>query len=192
MKRNLFIDFDNTLVDTVQALIQLYNEEHRGKSQIPENIQYEHWNLAELFPLWDKYDIEEIFNDRYLPLYYTGFSDVYKAIRILSDKYQTYIVSCGGYPNITYKANWINETYLIPNNVNSILLTKNAEDQPDKSIIDMSNGILIDDNLHSLDTSNAKFKYVFGKEREYNKTNKYQRLETWKEVIDVLAPESPL
>lgn len=188
-KRKLFIDFDNTLVDTVQALAKMYNEEYRGKDRVSEDIDYQHWDLTELFPLWDENKINEMFNCRFISMYYSGFNGAYSTIKKLRKNFDIYIVSCGECLNLAGKAMWIHNSDLFPKDINVILLTMDNNAQPDKSIIDMSNGILIDDNLTALDTSNAKFKYVFGKEREYNKTNKYKRLETWPDVLELLMPE---
>ena len=57
----------------------------------------------------------------------------------------------------------------------------------DKSIVDMSDGILIDDNPHNLISSNAKNKILFGRDYNYNKGFDFERLYTWSQVYDRLC-----
>lgn len=60
----------------------------------------------------------------------------------------------------------------------------NLKEYQDKSCVDMSGGIFIDDKLSNLDTSNAKEKILFGKEYPWNKDNtKYTRVMNWMHLI---------
>jgi len=56
----------------------------------------------------------------------------------------------------------------------------------DKSIVDMKNAIFIDDVLSNLESSNAKYKIVFGDEYEWNITNKHGRCFNWTDVETLL------
>ena len=60
----------------------------------------------------------------------------------------------------------------------------NLKEHQDKSCVDMSGGIFIDDKLSNLDTSNAKEKIVFGKEYPWNTGNtKYTRVMNWMDAL---------
>lgn len=54
----------------------------------------------------------------------------------------------------------------------------------DKSHIDMSDGIFIDDSTKNLSTSNARHRILFGEEKGWNRDNKGQfgRCENWLKV----------
>ena len=59
----------------------------------------------------------------------------------------------------------------------------------DKRNVDMSDGILIDDNAEMLDTCNAKTKVAFGGDVypwSVSKINMYQRCYNWTEVEKLL------
>ena len=67
--------------------------------------------------------------------------------------------------------------------VKNLIMLSTKDCAADKSIIDMSDGYMIDDSLQALNSSNADVKIVFGPELEYNKTNQYMRLPNWGMLI---------
>lgn len=56
----------------------------------------------------------------------------------------------------------------------------------DKSHIDMSDGILIDDPVRMLETSNAQEKYCFGDIYSWNKDWAGKRLMNWTDIAHLL------
>lgn len=190
-KQKLFVDFDDTLVDTFHTLVDIYNEEFMYDEKLPSNVKSYEWNFIDCFPKWSTKELYSQFNNKRMFYYYRYNKGALEVIRKLSKLYNVFIVSCGTYSNIGYKSLWLKKN--LPDNIKTILIAvnENSKDgnQSYKSLINMKNDILIDDNLNALDCSNAlvENRYVFGEEKTYNKTEVYYRLKTWDEVLNLLG-----
>lgn len=103
----------------------------------------------------------------------------------LKEHYEIVIVSIGMQPNLFGKEVWLK---------NNLPFAKfigiNMEKYSDKASIDMSNGILIDDEQRYLDNSNADVKICFGDEYEWNKDWKGKRCFNWTELENYLMKGS--
>lgn len=100
------------------------------------------------------------------------------------------IVSMGTLPNLKGKEIWLKNH--IPNFKN----TKNIEfigcdldRYKDKSHIDMSDGILIDDEVKNLNSSNAKLKICFGDKYNWNESWAGIRCFNWYDIKRFLSTE---
>lgn len=176
--KNLFIDFDCTLVDSIDAVCRMYNKKYKDypgfKRASGSKLQgYDFRDQCPLEP-----DPISYFSTSELLKYLRPFEDP-KILIELAKRLPTYIITIGTQKNIHEKSMFINDTYPT---VNSIYLSFNDIRIADKSIIDMSDSAFVDDNLTNLETSNAKYKFVFGKERDYNRTTKYPRIQS---ILDV-------
>lgn len=100
----------------------------------------------------------------------------------LSFKYDIYIVSIGTPINLAYKEEWLKHHmgYI------KDFIGVNLNDYNDKSHIDMSDGIIIDDVQKNLVTSNAIEKICFGDACEWNKCWKGERSFNWIEILNKL------
>ena len=94
----------------------------------------------------------------------------------LKDKYEIVIVSMGYSPNLSLKADWIEE-----NLPYAKFMGINFKHKTDKKDIDMSDGILIDDKSSNLNT-NAKELICFGDRYEWNEDWKGKRCYNWIEL----------
>ena len=104
-----------------------------------------------------------------------------RVINELKEYYQIEIITMGYSPNLKQKKIWIEKYFPdIP------LITVNMKKYNDKSHIDMSNSIFIDDSYNNLITSNAKEKICFGDIYSWNKKWDGKRLLNWMEVRDYL------
>lgn len=88
----------------------------------------------------------------------------------LKDKFEIVIVSMGVQPNLFGKEIWIKDNIPFAK-----FIGIDMKKYKDKSSIDMSGGILIDDERRYLDSSNADMKICFGDEYEWNKDWKGKR-----------------
>lgn len=86
---------------------------------------------------------------------------------LLKVGYEICIVSMGTQQNLLGKEIWIKEH--VPD---ISFIGINMIQYKNKSHIDMSNGILIDDEKRYLDSSNAKIKICFGDKYKWNKNGK--------------------
>ncbi len=104
--------------------------------------------------------------------------NAYEIISNLSNRgYEICIVSMGTPQNLLGKGLWLKEH--IPD-IDFIGI--DMSQYKDKSHIDMSDGILIDDEKRYLDSSNAKIKICFGDEYEWNKEWSGIRCYNWYDV----------
>lgn len=104
--------------------------------------------------------------------------NAYEIVSLLQKNgYEICIVSMGTPQNLLGKNIWIKEHF---SNINFIGIDMNQ--YKDKSHIDMSDGILIDDQKRLLDNNNAKINVCFGEEYEWNKEWNGIRCYNWYEV----------
>ena len=100
-----------------------------------------------------------------------------ETIEKLAQEYDIKIVSMGYKPNLRLKEEWIKK------NLPGIdFIGVNLKKHKDKSHIDMSNGVLIDDNANMLTTSNAKCKICFGETYKWNEEWTGIRTINWVDV----------
>lgn len=183
----LFIDFDGTAYNTIEAICRLYDKDFNHYSDY-KKIKWEDietWDFTELSAATPEY-INHYFNqDRFFEII-TPFKNFYHVIDKLSNKYDIKIVSHGFSPNLRAKKIFIEEELPCVE-----FIGVNLKYHKDKSMVDMSGGIFIDDKSSNLETSNADIKICFGKEYEWNKEFKTDghnyRCETWDEVLNVIS-----
>lgn len=180
----LFLDFDNTIVDTIAAVVSLYNEDyasHEGFVQIdPSEVtswEFTECNLATYEEI-DRYFGDERFFQR-VKLYPSAG----QVLRSLSHRYDITIVSHGYASNLKLKEEWIKDKLfkeIFDNSCNAEFIGVNWETHNDKSHVDMSNSIFVDDSIRNLETSSAKYKILYGEYMDWNNTNiEFIRCKNW-------------
>ena len=194
-KRKLFLDFDNTIVNTTQAIVYLYNEDF----QYYKDFNHVNWRTVDTYSfeectLASKDYINTYFNQprffRYLDFMsqkvQIGLSDVQLYLNILKELFDVTIVSLGYSPNLKGKIKWLENNNLDKEHGFNFTGV-NMKEYKFKSHIDMSGGILVDDNARMLETSNASTKICFGEVHSWNDTWKGLRAKDWKELIYMLC-----
>jgi 5'(3')-deoxyribonucleotidase len=103
----------------------------------------------------------------------------------LNEDFNLIICSIGTYKNIERKSKWIARNLPF---IKNCILINNGDIRMDKSIVDMSDGILIDDVASNLELSNAKYKICFGKIYPWNEAlpEGCLRATDWLEVKGIL------
>jgi len=183
-KTKLFLDVDGVIIDSIKAYCSTYNEIYKNHSKFTPAIWYEckKWDLKDVAPLVKS--CNEIFSS---PLFfkYAEFININtkEVIEELCNKYRIIICSIGTPENIAQKSLWLKEN--LPH-IKEYIFLVNDGCKMDKSFIDMSSSIFIDDVVSNLDSSNADYKIVFGDEYEWNKTNKYLRCYNWTDIHRLL------
>lgn len=115
------------------------------------------------------------------PRFFDNLDFMYQAdtfIWLLSYQFDFVIVSHGNSPNLKLKKMWIDKKLkLFINNTKMLnqgsvdFIGVEFRDYDDKSHIDMSGGIFVEDTYKNLVTSNAKHKIIFGKQYPWNTEN---------------------
>ena len=178
----LYIDFDCCLVDTIQCIISLYNEDFQYYKKFkPVNWwEVNTWDFAECSCASKEY-INTYFNQKRFFDRLEFMPNAEESVNILREYYDVKIVTHGYSPNLVGKKIWINE------HLGLGMIGVNLKKYKDKSHIDMSDGILIDDSIHMLETSNAQEKYCFGDIYNWNKDWTGKRLMNWTDIAHLLV-----
>lgn len=181
--RKLFLDFDCTLIDTIECIVDLYNEDFSAYKNFKPLNSYEvnTWDFEEL-TFADPGYINMYFNQ---PRFFERIKYMDHAKEIiniyLKNQYDISVVSMGYYPNLKLKERWLNNNMPFVN-----FIGIDIGEYRDKSHIDMSGGILIDDSYANLISSNASKKLCFGDLYPWNEKWDGVRLYNWVDVKNYL------
>lgn len=159
IKERLFLDQDGTITNSIKAYCRAYSDLYQFHSnyKYPDWTKVEKWNMSDQCPL--ETNPENIFSHHKFFSYLDFIDDNMKEVLFeLSEKYQIIITSIGTPQNLAYKAVWLDEHLPF---IKDYILLRNDGCIMNKSIVDMSTGIFVDDVDSNLLTSNAKWKICF-------------------------------
>ena len=180
--KKIMIDFDCTIVDTIKAIVDNYNEDFQYYKDFHHINWWEinTWDFQECTCSTPEY-INTYFNQpRFFErLEYMDWAE--KILDKLKDEYEITIVSSGYSPNLKAKEIWINEHLPFCK-----FIGINLKQYKDKSHVDMRDSIFIDDSVHNLITSNADVKICFGDVYPWNEDWNGIRCANWHEVDNYL------
>lgn len=182
MKKDLFVDFDSTIVNTIASICELYNEDfkyykafHPVKWWEVETWDFQECNCTTPDVINTYFNTPRFFNK----LTYMDWA--YEVLNELKDFYNITIVSLGYSPNLKAKELWIQKHLPFCK-----FIGVNSKEHFDKSSIDMSTGVLIDDNMKNLITSNALVNICYGDVYEWNKNWTGFRAKNWQDIKQFL------
>ena len=186
-KLKIFVDFDNCSADSIYSIVQCFNTV--DCTNYGDSSKVKLWNFQDLIPRADDLSVEQMFNSH---LFWNNLK-LYDGAKEFFNKYKDriVIVSIGSIENQIKKIDWIHKNLgridMLPVITDMTIKHKTI----DKSYIDMSNGILIEDSGSNIDMSNAKHKILFsdrGFDCEWNKDCKTAdyRCNTWEEIEDIV------
>lgn len=180
--KTLYVDFDGTLVATIDAITELYNEDF----QYYKDFHYVNWWTVNTYGFEECNCAPQGYIDLYFNqprffniLHFMPWAE--RAINELSQYYNIKIVSHGYSPNLRQKEVWIKKRFSFVE-----FIGVNLKEYSDKAHIDMSDGLFIDDSSKNLFTSNAKDKICFGETYNWNKDWMGKRLYNWAEIRQYL------
>jgi len=166
-KFKFFLDFDNSIVDSIKQYCKVYNTIYRyyPSYKPADYTKVTQYNMKDQCPL--VYDLLEIFQHE---LFFRDLEfineNTYEVLEKLGRKYQLIVVSVGTPLNLALKSIWLSEKLPF---IKDYVLLFNDGCKMDKSVCNMEDGIFLDDVESNLKSSNAKDKVLFGKRFEWNK-----------------------
>lgn len=183
-EKRIYIDLDCTLYNTVKQIVDMYDEDFCYYSDY-EKINWEDvrtWDFTELKAARPD-QIDVYFNQKRFFDNVEMFDGAQKVINYLHSYYNIVFVSHGYSPNLRLKEEWIK--YHFPY---AEFIGVNLKIHSDKSCVDMSDGIFIDDKTSNLESSNAEYKICYGNIYEWNEDFKEDKINTfsardWEEVM---------
>jgi 5'(3')-deoxyribonucleotidase len=158
-KRKLFLDFDDTIAHSSKAICDTYNQIYSSHPNFAPANWWENteWNFTTICPLIER--PSDLFSDeRFFDNLDFMNDNTKEVIENLCNKYEVIIASIGTPENIAYKSLWL-KTFLPC--IKEYHFLCNNHCKMDKSAIDMSGAIFIDDVLSNLRSSNAEFKDIW-------------------------------
>lgn len=176
--KTVYLDFDGVIVDTVKAIVSLYNEDFCFYKKFkPVNWwEVNTWDFKECNCASSKY-MNTYFNQPRLFERLEWMENAKEIIDKLTEVYRVKVVSHGYRPNLQLKEVWIKQ------NLPGIeFIGVNMKKHVDKACVDMKDGVFIDDNEKNLFTSNAFMKICFGDKYAWNSGWYGKRLYNWKDI----------
>ena len=179
-KIKVFIDVDNTIIDTIDAFCSVYNELYCDHPQFKtaESDLVKVYNFSDQCPLVE--NVLEIFEH---PLFFKFARlinhNTYEILEKLSKKYKLIVCSIGTPKNIAYKARWLEDKLPF---IKDYIFIANPNCKMDKSIVNAEDSIFIDDIPSNLLSNKSSRKILFGKIYPWNDEWNGERCETWSEV----------
>lgn len=189
-KIRLFIDADDTILESSKAAINILNKKF---NIVPQKTydDMKDWGYRSIYHqcttkiVNEIYDSEEFFNIVKIHPDFMKFYNIHK------NDFEWYIVTKGHSENIKKKKEYFSK-HLPLADVIGCQFKSSENEEYDKSHIDMNYGIQIDDRTDCLLGTNANVKMLFknGRDFYWNQTNKTNeslyKMNTWKEIVETL------
>jgi 5'(3')-deoxyribonucleotidase len=177
-KHKLFCDFDGVIVNTIATIVSLYNEDFKYYNDFVPVKWWEinTWAFNECNCATQEY-INTYFNQQRFFDKLTYMDWAKETLDILRKEYDITIVSSGYSPNLKAKEIWVKEDLPYCD-----FIGVNLKEHIDKSHIDMSDGIFIDDSASNLATSNALINICFGDIYPWNESWNGLRCKNWTDI----------
>jgi hypothetical protein len=179
----LFIDFDNTIANSSEVIVDMLNE-HFDKNENFEKLRK--YDFSDLFPECSYWDIEKFFNSDEMFERLKIFPNMIETVDAFKDFFdEISIVTIGTKDNLENKKRFLKE-----NNLELTFYGIENNGRSDKSSVDMHNGVFIDDHIGCLHSSNAKIKILM-KNVENGEWNKVEPnddiyvVNNWYEVYSI-------
>ena len=162
-KHDLFLDFDSTMVNSTKRLVEILNEQFGKKEDWEELRQYDG---QDLFPEATRQDVIAVFDKEEFFEGLEIFDGCLDVVKKYKDYFNIKIATIGTKQNLYYKKIFCNLNFDFDYEFLGI-----EKDGMGKHMIDMSDGILIDDHVDNIRTSNAKVRILFknGIDTDWNK-----------------------
>lgn len=179
IRPTLYIDFDNTLFNSTKKFVDMWKRYNNGKS----TYKPIHWTEIYTYDFKElnvsKEEMWSYFNSPEFFVNLEFLDSAESVINILLEKgYKIKIPTMGKTKNLSFKESLLNAKFR--DQVEFIGI--DIDVYQDKSHIDMSDGIQIDDEVRRFNT-NARHKICFGDIYEWNEEWQGVRCWNWIEVL---------
>ncbi len=188
--KNIYIDFDNVIVNTTKAVVDVYNETFKEVDGfVPgDYTKVKSWGFTDQCPLMHKQYVYEIFSMNMFWDNVEMFPDALESINRLREEYNVTIVTKGDLDNAIKKMAYIKQQF---GEINTLMISGNYKDYyTGKEMINMKDGFFLDDlseNLFSQDGDVTCILVDINKaDSEYNKDWDGLVIHSWKSLFPIL------
>ena len=150
---NIYLDFDDTITDSVQNLVRIVNKRYDKRVRWNDISK---WDFSDVYPDIPHKDIVKVFGEQefFNTLYIKEYAML--ALHKLSKRNDVFIVSKCDDLASKYKYEWIKSNLHDTGiDVEFIAIPLNGS----KGLVDMSDGIFVDDNVRFLKKPTLNIKY---------------------------------
>lgn len=179
--KGLAIDFDEVIVETIDAIVSIINEDYNLNVN-PKDVKK--WDFDDVFPTVPKDIIYKVFEDKRFFERLKFKPNVIETLRKINKKYPIIIVTLGSYDNLLLKKNFIkNKIHSKGIETRFVGLISDTEN---KSKVNLNSLLFVDDNEENLEVSNATIKILFEnrKDAEWNKNWKGKKIQDISEILE--------
>lgn len=181
---NIYIDFDDTITNSIENVVRIVNKRYNYNAR-PEDIGM--WDFSDVYPDIPLEDIISIFGEKEFFDTLRLKKDVLTTLMRYSRYNNLYIVTKADSVAMAEKHNYIKEHITnIGIDLECIFIPLHKS----KGIVDMSGGIIIDDNIKFLEETNAKYKILYKNTRKFDIIQEKEWngviVSSWKELDTVL------
>ena len=166
-KQVIYWDVDDVILNTSEVAINIINRRYLNDGQHKTFEDRKDWGLKSIWRGMNKQIAKEIFESDDFSNSVKVKEEFKKVFDSIGDKYEHKLVTKGTECNHDRKQQFlINDSYMKDKQWDYICVG----DDEDKNIVDMSNGIFIDDKLENLVVTNARIKILLknGIDTNYN------------------------
>ena len=166
-KQVIYWDVDDVILNTSEVAIDIINRRYLDEDQYKTFEDRKDWGLKSIWRGMNKQIAKEIFESDDFWNSVKVKEEFKKVFDSIEDKYEHKLVTKGTECNHDRKQQFlINDTYMKDKQWDYICVG----DDEDKNIVNMSNGIFIDDKLENLVVTNARIKILLknGIDTNYN------------------------
>ncbi len=195
MKKDLYIDFDSTIVNSDKAICNMYNARYSDYDNfVPADWRkHSNWAYKTVCPLIHEHEtdpvqvIKDYFGDQDFFDSLEFYDDAKRVIGRLVEKYKVIICTSAFPMNASKKVLWIEE-HLPEVDEIIILINKSGNGYGKERVAMMEeDSIFIDDHPKNLKSTNASQKYLFKfKETDYNGDYDGNVVSHWNEIESLL------
>lgn len=187
-KPTLFLDFDETIVDTMKAFCAVYNDWYSSEPDfiMADYTDVQSYDFSDQCTLLESgKDVDDIFNSGDFFNHLEVKDGCLDVLHEYKHRFNYQIITIGSPKNLAHKALWIEDTLPF---IQDIVLISNGGNKMDKSIIDMKGSesmpnIFIDDHQDNIESSNCDLKFCVTShgERDWNKRSDF-KIGNWKQI----------
>ena len=166
-KQTIYWDVDDVILNTSEVVIDIINRRYLDEDQYKTFEDRKDWGLKSIWRGMNKQIAKRIFESDDFWNSVKVKEEFKKVFDSIGDKYEHKLVTKGTECNHDRKQQFlINDTYMKDKQWDYICVS----DDEDKNIVNMSNGIFIDDKLENLVVTNARIKILLknGIDTNYN------------------------
>lgn len=195
MKRDLYIDFDSTIVNSDKAICSIYNDTYKDYDgfEPADWRKHRNWAYKHICPLIHEHEeypvqvVKDYFGSQEFFDRLEFYEDAKEVIGHLTQKYKVIICTSAFPMNASRKVLWIEEHLPMVDEI--IILIDKSGNGYGKSRVAMmeEDAIFIDDHPKNLYSTKAAQKYLYKfKETDYNGDWDGPVVSSWKEVESLL------